>query len=344
MGSRASGKRRVNVLVTGGSGFLGLALCRALLAQGHQVTSYQRHFSAELERLGIRQVLGALNDADTLPVAMKGQDAVLHNAAKASGWGAWDDYYQTNVVGTQCIIALCLELGIRKLVYTSTPSVVHDGHRPVAGGNEADTPYARRFTAHYPHTKMLAERAVLAANSDLLATVALRPRLIWGPGDTQLLPRLVERARRGRLRFIGDGGNKMDCTYIDNVVQAHLLALGSATPGAACAGKAYFISNGEPKPIREIVNGLLGAAGAPLVEKSLPFRLAYALGMACEGIWRIARLNGEPPMTRFLAEQLSTEHWYDCSAARRDLGFVPEVSFAEGLLRLRASLNAKVDV
>ena len=334
----------MKVLVTGGSGFLGLALCRALLAQGYQVTSYQRHFSPELKQLGVRQVLGALNDAEKLLEAMHGQDAVLHNAAKASGWGAWDDYYQTNVVGTQYVIAGCLQLGIRKLVYTSTPSVVHDGHKPVAGGNEADTPYASRFTAHYPHTKMLAERALLAANSEALATVALRPRLIWGPGDTQLLPRLVARARKGRLRFIGDGGNKMDCTYIDNVVQAHLLALQRAEPGAACAGKAYFISNGEPKPIREIVNGLLGAAGAPLVNKALPFRLAFALGIVCEGLWRIARLDGEPPMTRFLAEQLSTAHWYDCSAARRDLGYVPDVSFAEGLLRLRASLNAKVDV
>lgn len=334
----------MKVLVTGGSGFLGLALCRALLAQGHQVSSYQRHFSAALKRLGVRQVLGALNDADKLGEAMQNQDAVLHNAAKASGWGAWDDYYQTNVIGTQCIIAGCLQLGIRKLVYTSTPSVVHDGHKPVAGGNEANTPYASRFTAHYPHTKMLAERALLAANSDALATVALRPRLIWGPGDTQLLPRLVARARAGRLRFIGDGGNKMDCTYIDNVVQAHLLALQRVEPGAACAGKAYFISNGEPKPIREIVNGLLAAAEAPLVSKALPFRLAYALGVVCEGIWRIARLDGEPPMTRFLAEQLSTAHWYDCSAARRDLGYVPDVSFAEGLLRLRASLNAKGDV
>jgi nucleoside-diphosphate-sugar epimerase len=334
----------MKVLVTGGSGFLGLALCRALLAQGHRVTSYQRNFSETLEQLGVRQVLGALNDASKLAEAMHGQDAVLHNAAKASGWGYWDDFYRTNVVGTQCVIAGCLQLGIRKLVYTSTPSVVHDGHKPVAGGNEADTPYASRFTAHYPHTKMLAERAMLTANSDALATVALRPRLIWGPGDTQLLPRLVDRARKGRLRFIGDGSNKMDCSYIDNVVQAHLLALHKAEPGAACAGKAYFISNGEPKPIRDIVNGLLGAAGAPLVGKTLPFRLAYALGSVCEDLWRFARLDGEPPMTRFLAEQLSTEHWYDCSAARRDLGYVPEVSFAEGLRRLRASLNAKVDV
>lgn len=343
MGRRALEQSPVNILVTGGSGFLGQALCKAMLAQGHAVTSFQRHFSDALKPLGVRQVLGALNDSAALEAAMQNQDAVLHNAAKAGGWGAWEEFYQSNVVGTQNILRLCRQVGIRKLVYTSTPSVVHEGHRPVAGGNETDTPYARHFSAHYPHSKMLAERAVLAADSADLATVALRPRLIWGPGDTQLLPRLVERARQGRLRYIGDGNNKMDCTYIDNAVQAHLLALQHVGPGAACAGKAYFISNGEPKPIREIVNGLLAAADAPLVRGSLPFWLAYGLGVGCEGFWRIARLDSEPPMTRFVAEQLSTEHWYDCSAARHDLGYVPEVSFADGLSRLRASLNAKVE-
>ena len=146
-------------------------------------------------------------------------------------------------------------------------------------------------------------------------------------------------ARAGRLRFIGDGSNRMDCTYIDNVVQAHLLALEHLQPGATCAGKSYFISNGEPMPIRDIVNGLLDAAGAPMVQSSVPFAMAYAAGMLCETLWRVFRATGEPPMTRFLAEQLSTEHWYDCSNARRDFGYVPQVSFAEGLRRLRDSLQ-----
>lgn len=329
----------MKVLVTGGSGFLGKALCRALLAQGDAVTSLQRHHSPELAASGVRQVLGTLDDADKVREAVTGIDAVMHNAAKASAWGPWRDFYQTNVVGTQCIIESCRELGIRKLVYTSTPSVVHAGRTPVAGGNERDTPYGTRFSAHYPHTKMLAERALLAANDASLATIALRPRLIWGPGDTQLLPRLVERAHAGRLRLIGDGGNKMDCTYIDNVVQAHLLALAELRPGAVCAGKAYFISNREPRPVRDIVNGLLAAADAPLVKKTLPFPVAYAIGVVCEGIWRIGRLGGEPPMTRFLAEQLSTEHWYDCSQAQRDFGYTPTVSMDEGLRRLRAALH-----
>ena len=329
----------MKVLVTGGSGFLGQALCRALLAHGHQVTSLQRHHSTELDSLGVRQVLGALDDADVVEQAVRGMDAVIHNAAKASGWGDWADFLRSNVTGTEVLLAACRAVGITRFVYTSTPSVVHAGRRPVAGGNETETPYGTHFSAHYPRSKLMAERAVLAANGHGMATVALRPRLIWGPGDTQLLPRLVARARAGRLRFIGDGNNKMDCTYIDNAVHAHLLALDRLQPGAACAGKAYFISNGEPRSVRDIVNGLLAAAGAPVVTRTLPFALAYALGAGCELIWTLLRLAGEPPMTRFLAEQLSTEHWYDCSQAHRDFGYAPIVSMDEGLRRLRAALH-----
>ena len=182
----------MNILVTGGSGFLGQALCRALLAQGHTVRSYPRGFSPALAQLGVRQTLGALHDKTALRVAMQQQHGVLHNAAKASGWGTWQDFYQTNVLGTQCIIEVCRELGIGKLLYTSTPSVVHAGRKPVAGGNERDTPYGSRFTAHYPHSKMLAERAVLAANDVSLATLALRPRLdVREPARNGDLDRLV---------------------------------------------------------------------------------------------------------------------------------------------------------
>jgi len=339
MGSQTLGQTRMKVLVTGGSGFLGQGLCRSLLAQGHAVFSLQRHHSDALVALGVTQVLGALDDVAKVRSTLAGVDAVMHNAAKASGWGVWQDFERTNVTGTAVLLAEARSAGIRRFVYTSTPSVVHAGTTPVRGGNEGNTPYATHFSAHYPHSKMLAERAVLAANAPDFATVALRPRLIWGPGDTQLLPRLVERARAGRLRFIGDGSNRMDCTYIDNVVQAHLLALEHLQPGATCAGKAYFISNGEPMPIRDIVNGLLDAAGAPMVQSSVPFAMAYAAGMLCETLWRVFRATGEPPMTRFLAEQLSTEHWYDCSNARRDFGYVPQVSLAEGLRRLRDSLQ-----
>jgi nucleoside-diphosphate-sugar epimerase len=326
----------MKVLVTGGAGFLGNSLCRALLARGDDVTSFQRRFSPTLEAMGVRQVLGDLADANAVREACADHDAVLHNAAKAGAWGSYQSYFDANVRGTEHVIAACRAQGIDRLVYTSTPSVTHSGRTPVEGGSESNTPYGRNFKAPYPATKVLAEKLMLAANGDGLATVALRPRLIWGPGDTQLLPRLVERARAGRLRFIDGGFNKMDITYIDNAAQAHMDALDNLRRGAACAGQAYFISNGEPMPMREIVNALLRAAGAPEVDKNISFPVAYAAGAALELVWRAFGMKGEPPMTRFLAEQLSTPHWYDISAAARELGYRPSISIAEGLERTAA--------
>jgi nucleoside-diphosphate-sugar epimerase len=331
----------MKLLVTGGAGFLGQALCRALQAQGHEVTSFQRSHSAALEAAGVRQVHGDLADAAAVHAALEGQQGVFHNAAKAGAWGSEESYFAANVTGTRNVLAAMRAHGVGRLVYTSTPSVTHSGRSAVEGGNEINTPYGEHFKAPYPATKLIAEKEVLAANDATLATVALRPRLIWGPGDTQLLPRLVERARAGRLRFIGGGHNRMDTTYIDNAAQAHVQAFDALAPGAACAGKAYFISNGEPREVRRIVNDLLAAAGQPPVDKSLPFGLAYAAGAVLERAWPLLRLDGEPPMTRFLAEQLSTPHWYDISAAARDFGYVPRVSMDEGLERLAAWWKAR---
>ncbi len=331
----------MKVLVTGGAGFLGQALCRALVAQGHEVSSFQRSFSPALEAMGVRQVRGDLADAAAVHAAFAGQEAIFHNAAKAGAWGSHASYFNANVVGTRSVLAAVRAHGIGRLVYTSTPSVTHSGRTPVQGGNEANTPCGEHFKAPYPATKLIAEQEVLAANDAALATVALRPRLIWGPGDTQLLPRLVERANAGRLRFIAGGHNRMDTTYIDNAAQAHLDAFAALRPGAACAGKAYFISNGEPRPVRQIVNDMLAAAGVPPVQASVPYPVAYAAGAVLEVVWRILRLGGEPPMTRFLAEQLSTPHWYDISAARRDFGYVPAVSTAEVLRRLAQWWSAR---
>jgi nucleoside-diphosphate-sugar epimerase len=219
--------------------------------------------------------------------------------------------------------------------------VTHRATHPVAGGTADKVPYGEHFKAPYAATKAIAEKAVLAANDANLATIALRPRLIWGPGDQQLLPRLVARARAGRLRLVGDGANLIDTTYIDNAAQAHFDAFDHLQPAAACAGRAYFISNGEPKPAREIINALLQAAGAPPVTKTLPFPAAYAIGAVCEAAWTLLPLRGEPPLTRFLAEQLATTHWYDMAPATRDFGYVPRVSIAEGLRRLAEALRAE---
>jgi len=326
----------MTILVTGGAGFLGQALCRGLLERGHRVRSFQRHHSAELDAMGVEQVLGDLADADAVREAALGCVAIFHNAAKAGAWGSYDSYHRPNVIGTDNVIAACRAHGIRKLVYTSTPSVTHRKTNPVEGGTAETVPYGEHFKAPYGTTKTIAEKAVLAANGPELATVALRPRLIWGPGDNQLLPRLVERAKAGRLRLIDGGRNKIDTTYIDNAAQAHFDAFDVLEPGAACAGKAYFISNAEPRESREIVNALLAAVGAPTATKTLPFWAAYSIGAVCEAAWRVLPLKGEPPLTRFLAEQLSTTHWYSMAPATRDFGYVPKVTLEQGLERLAA--------
>jgi 2-alkyl-3-oxoalkanoate reductase len=324
----------MRILVTGGGGFLGQALCRGLVERGHQVASFNRGNYPGLDALGVQQLRGDLADTDAVLRACEGVEAVFHNAAKAGAWGAFDDYYRANVLGTRHVLAACRAHGIGRLVYTSTPSVTHRRTHPVHGGTADTVPYGTRLKAPYAATKQQAEREVLAANDAALATVALRPRLIWGPGDNQLLPRLVERARAGRLALVGDGDHLVDTTYVDNAAQAHFDAFEHLRPGAACAGRAYFISNGEPRTMRETVNALLAAAGAPPVTRSIPFAVAYAAGIACEGLWHALPLRGEPPMTRFLAEQLATSHWYDMAPARRDFGYAPRVSFDEGLRRL----------
>lgn len=326
----------MKILVTGGGGFLGQAICTRLVNRGAKVLSYNRGLYPALAALGVRQVQADLGNFEALAEATAGCDAVFHVAAKAGAWGSFREYFDANVRGTRNVIEACRLNGIRTLVHTSTPSVAHAGTTAVLGLSESRVPLARGFKAWYPATKRVAEEAVLAANGPDLHTVALRPRLIWGPGDNHLLPRLVDRAHRGRLRFVGDGQNKIDTTFIDNAAQAHLDAFDAlhGNPGARCAGKAYFISNGEPKPISEIVNGMLRAAGAPIVKDLVPFRVAYWLGAAMEAAWTLLPLKGEPLMTRFVAEQLSTPHFYDISAARRDFGYQPRVTVLEGLRQL----------
>jgi 2-alkyl-3-oxoalkanoate reductase len=327
----------MKILVTGGGGFLGQALCRGLRARGHEVVSFNRGRYPALAAIGVQQVQGDLALRDAVIGAALGCDAVFHNAAKAGAWGSYRSYYDANVLGTQNVIEACRAHGIGRLVYTSTPSVTHRKTHPVEGGTADTVPYGEHLKAPYAATKLLAEKLVLAANDNELATVALRPRLIWGVGDNQLLPRLVERAKAGRLRFVGDGTNRIDTTYVDNAAQAHFDAFEHLAPVAACAGRAYFISNSEPRTVRDIVNGLLQAAGAPIVRKTIPFGVAYAAGAVCEGLWHALPLKGEPPMTRFLAEQLSTTHWYDMAPARRDFGYAPRVSIDDGLARLASA-------
>jgi nucleoside-diphosphate-sugar epimerase len=329
----------VKALVTGGGGFLGGALVRRLVGRGWSVRTLQRGNYSRLDELGVEQISGDVSDADIVSHSVDGCDIVFHVAAKVDQWGAYPPFHRTNVVGTENVLTAMRRRGVPKLIFTSTPSVVHSGG-DLAGVNES-APYPEEFEAAYPQSKAIAEMAVLAANDDELATIALRPRLIWGPKDTNLVPQLVARARAGQLRLVGDGLNLVDTVYIDNAVDAHLLAADRLEPGAACAGRPYFLSNGDPRPIKEIINGILGAAGLPPVERSVPLGPALAAGLVFEILHKVFPSKDGPKMTRFIARNFASAHWFDISAARRDLDYEPQVSIEEGLVRLREWFDAK---
>ena len=324
-------------LVTGGGGFLGKAIVRRLLDRGMQVRVLARGDYPELREWGAETVRGSVSDPACVDAAVQGCSVVFHVAAKVGASLNPEPFVKTNVEGTQAILDACRKHGVRRLVYTSTPSVVHAGG-DVEGADES-LPYPEHFEAHYPATKAEAERRVLAANDDSLSTVAIRPHLVWGPGDTNLLPRIVERAKAGRLRLVGKVSKKVDTTYVDNAVDAHVQAAERLHPGAPCAGKAYFVANDEPVPQEQIINGMLAAAGLPPVDKRVSVGVAKTLGAVLEFKARITRSDEEPLMTRWVADQLSTAHWYDLSAAKRDLGYAPKVGVDEGLRRLKASLD-----
>jgi nucleoside-diphosphate-sugar epimerase len=322
----------MKALVTGGGGFLGGAIVRQLVERGDEVRSISRGEYPRLAHLGVEQYRGDVAEPEVLLRAAAGCDIVFHVAAKAGIWGKYQEFYRANVTGTENVLAACRAHGIRRLVYTSSPSVVFDG-QDVAGGDES-LPYPAEYEAHYPRTKAEAEQLVLAANSPSLATVSLRPHLIWGPGDNHLVPRIIAKARSGRLRRIGIRPCLVDTIYVENAAHAHLLAADRLCPGAQVSGKAYFISNGEPVPLWEMVNRIIAAAGLPPVTRSISPRMAYMAGIICEGLWNALRLSGEPPMTRFVARELATAHWFDITAARRELEYEPTVSLKEGLARL----------
>jgi nucleoside-diphosphate-sugar epimerase len=319
----------MKVLVTGGGGFLGSAICRQLIARGDQVIAYQRSPADELEKLGAGVVQGDIADTGLLNATSKDVDAIIHTAAKAGLSVNYDDYFGPNVTGTENVISACHSNRIRKLVFTSSPSVTHsDGD--IEGGTES-LPYPETYNSPYPKTKALSEQKIMAANRPELHTVSLRPHLIWGPGDNHLLPKLLERVRHGKLKLPGPD-KLIDTIYIDNAARAHLLALDKleSDPGTV-GGKVYFISNDEPRSQSEIISGLLRAAGVKVEIKAISPGLAIAAGTVLETGWKLFGLKSDPPLTRWSAEHLSTAHWYDISAAKRDLGYTAEISIEEGL-------------
>jgi nucleoside-diphosphate-sugar epimerase len=323
------------VLVTGGTGFLGRRLVERLLAQGREVAVLGRTPAPDLIARGVRFIVAPLEDAAAVEAACAGMGTVFHVAAKVGVWGPYAEFFKSNVLGTRAILAGCQRHGVERLIYTSTPSVVYNG-RDLAGADES-LPLTTRCPSPYPLTKAIAEREVLAADAPHLQTVALRPHLIWGVGDRHLVPRVLARARAGRLRIIGHGRNRVDLVHIENAVDAHLLAETALRTGAA-HGRAYFITNGEPVFLWDWINGLLEGLGDAPITSRISLGAAHALGAACELAWRALPLGGEPPLTRFIASELARDHWFDLGAARRDLGYAPRVTMEEGTRQLIAQL------
>lgn len=333
----------MRALVTGSSGFLGHAIATELLRAGHEVRAGTRRPVPELEALGARAVQLELGDPHSVENAVAGCEAVFHAAALTGIWGRPRDFMDVNLGGTRRVLAACLTQGVRRLVYTSSPSVCFDGQSHRRAGN--DLPHARRFEAAYPRSKALAESAVLAANGrNELAAVVLRPHLILGERDPHLVPRLIERARQGRLLAVGPGDNEVSLCWVENAALAHVAAGEALRPGARCAGRAYFIAQEDPVLLWPWIGELLTGLGIEPPRWNVSLGLARGLGRTCELAWRGLRLAGEPPMTRFLAAQLALSHSYDMAPARADFGYRERVSMNEATQRLLHHWRARLGV
>lgn len=323
----------MHVLVTGATGFLGQYVVEQLRARGDAVRALCRRDAPELAALGVEVVRGDVTDRGSVVAACRGVEAVVHTAAVAGIWGPWDLFYSTNVLGTRYVLEGCRTHGVGRLVYTSSPSVTFDG-RPQRNVDES-APYPERWLAYYPQTKAMAEQEVLAAHTPgKLHTCALRPHLIWGPRDRHLVPRLLDRARRGKLKRVGDGTNRVDVIYVENAAEAHLLALDRLAEFGPVGGRTYFLSQGEPVVCWKWIDEILDLVGLPPVRRGVRYPIARFAGAVLEGVWKLAGRTDEPLMTRFLAAQLAHDHYFDLAAARRDLTYYPRISTSEGMARL----------
>ncbi len=320
------------VLVTGGGGFVGSHIVRQLLAKNVQCLVLGRNRYPEIEALGAVPCQGDICDAAFLRKSCKDVDTVFHVAALAGIWGSWDDYYRINVLGSKNVLAACRENSVPRLVYTSTPSVVFNGE-DIENGDET-LPYADHFLCHYAKSKVFAEKLILEASCHGLQTCAIRPHLVWGPGDPHLIPRLLERGRKRELKQVGNGTNRVDISYVENVAEAHLLAALNLETSGTAAGNAYFISQGEPVNLWQWINELFAGMDVPKVESRVPFGLAYYAGAMLEGLYSLARRQQEPKMTRFLAEQLAKSHYFSIENAKNDFGYMPQVSTREGMKKM----------
>jgi nucleoside-diphosphate-sugar epimerase len=316
----------VKVLATGASGFLGRAVVRALQQNGHDVRTLQRRPSGVP---GADDHRGSVTDPDATSAAVAGVDAVVHLAAKVSLAGDPAEFHAVNVEGTRTLLDAAAAAGVSRVVHVSSPSVAHAGHALAGVGAEPADPSAAR--GEYARTKAEAELLALSRSGDATSLVAIRPHLVWGPGDTQLIARVVDRARRGRLPLLNGGTALIDSTYVDNAASGIVAALHRVDE---VSGRVYVLTNGEPRPVGDLLAGICRASGVRPPRFSVPAGLARTAGGLVERVWAVRPGSDEPPMTRFLAEQLSTAHWFDQTDIRRDLRWTPAVSIDEGLRRL----------
>jgi len=327
------------VFVTGAGGFLGTALCRYLRAANINVVGFARGHYPHLQALGVTLIQGDLQNKQALIAAMQGCSLVFHVASKAGVWGDKKSYFKPNVLGTENVIEACQINNIKRLVYTSTPSVTFSGEDEA--NIDESQPYAKQFLNFYGLSKAVAEQKVLQQNAAGLKTVALRPHLIWGPGDPHLVPRVIERAKAGKLKLVGKIDKLVDTIYIDNAVYAHLLAaVELANSAPKCAGKAYFLSNDEPITMAAMLNKIIACQDFPPITQRVPASVAYTLGTLLEWCYLALRKQEEPIMTRFVAKQLSTSHYFDISAAKRDFGYAALVSIDQGMQALKIALES----
>jgi nucleoside-diphosphate-sugar epimerase len=323
----------MKALVTGGGGFLGRWIVDRLLERGDQVAIYSRGDYPELTKKGVVCHRGDLRDAGAVEQACYGNDVVFHVAALPGIWGKWKSYYETNTVGTRHVLEGARRGGVTRLIYTSSPSVVYDGEEHL-NANES-LPYPTDYLCNYPKSKAIAEQEILQANNTGgLYTVSLRPHLIWGPRDNHLIPRLIERARQGKLAKVGTGDNLVSMSYVENAADAHLKACDALGPGSACAGKAYFINEPHPVKLWDWIDEILALVDLPPVKKRVPVSVAKFAGALMEGVYTTLRIQSEPRMTRFLASQLSQSHTYSIQAAQRDFDYDPKVPYHEAMSRL----------
>jgi nucleoside-diphosphate-sugar epimerase len=316
----------VRILITGATSLVGRAVVRRLADRGDQVATLQRHAGIP----GTVEHRADITDPAGCEGAVAGAEAVIHLAARVGVSGRWDQFLATNVAGTRNMLAAARNAGVERFVHVSSPSVAHHGSSLVgAGAGPADPD---RVRGHYARSKALAEQAALEANGGEFSVAVVRPHLIWGPGDTQLTGRIVDRAGRGRLARIGSGAALIDTTFVDNAADALVAALDRARE---IGGRPLVVSNGEPRPVGELIDRITAAAGLSPPRRRVPYRLAFGAGWVIERLWEWNGRESDPPITSFLAEQLATAHWFDQRETRRLLGWEPAVTLDDGFARLR---------